>query len=395
LNLWVEVSEEKLIGNFRVLQRELADASTASDAPALLAVVKANAYGHGARVCAPMLARAGVEWLGVTDAAEGLAVSEACRDTGVPRPQVLVMSGLARDEAPGIVADGLTPVLWNVEQLEWLTAAAAQADAPVPVHVEIDTGMGRQGALPGPELANVLNRIAAEPRIRLDGVFTHFASTEVAEAAQTREQRLRFEHALDQAQAAGARPRWVHAGNSSTIDNAAGGDIAWVAAMAARMGAHAMVRSGLALYGYCLPIEAATLHDRGRVADRLRGVMTWKTRVMALRDLAAGATVGYNGTFVASQAMRLAVLPVGYADGLRRELSSSTIHPGGWVMLRGQRAPIIGRVSMNLTMVDVTAIPDAAVGGEVTLLGEGITAEDHARLAGTIPYEILCGVRQR
>jgi alanine racemase len=126
--------------------------------------------------------------------------------------------------------------------------------------------------------------------------------------------------------------------------------------------------------------------------------MTWKTRVMDLRDLPVGETVGYNATFTAPAPMRLALLPVGYADGLRRELSGTDMHPGGWVVLytcdgSAHRAPIVGRVTMNLTMVDVTAIPGVCVGDEVVLLGDGITAEDHARLASTIPYEILCGVR--
>jgi alanine racemase len=121
--------------------------------------------------------------------------------------------------------------------------------------------------------------------------------------------------------------------------------------------------------------------------------MSWKTRVIGIREIGPGATVGYNGTFTADRPMRLALLPAGYADGLRRELSAADTRPGGWVILHEQRAPIVGRVSMNLTVVDVTAIPQTAVGDEALLLGDGITADDHARLAGTIAYEILCGVR--
>ena len=157
-----------------------------------------------------------------------------------------------------------------------------------------------------------------------------------------------------------------------------------------------MVRSGLGLYGYCLPVEREngfTGVAEGQVQSRLRPVMTWKTRVIGVRDVEAGATVGYNGTFVAPQQMRLALLPIGYADGLRRELSGTSAHPGGWMMVCGQRAPIIGRVSMNLTIVDVTGLAGVAVGDEAVALGDGVTADDHARLAGTIPYEIVCGVR--
>jgi alanine racemase len=157
-----------------------------------------------------------------------------------------------------------------------------------------------------------------------------------------------------------------------------------------------MVRSGLGLYGYSLPIE----NEQGfagpaseHACSHVRPVMTWKTRVTGLREVEPGTQIGYNGTFTAQRPMRLALLPVGYADGLRRALSSTNEHTGGWVIIAGQRGPIVGRVSMNLTTVDVTDIPNIAIGDEAILLGEGVTAEDHASLAGTIPYEILCGVR--
>jgi len=151
-----------------------------------------------------------------------------------------------------------------------------------------------------------------------------------------------------------------------------------------------MVRSGLGLYGYCLPIEGEAV---AHVRDGLLPVMTWKTRVIGVRDVCRGETVGYNATFTAERPMRLALLPVGYADGLRRELSGPNGAPGGWMMVRGQCAAIVGRVSMNLTVVDVSRIADVAVGDEVVVLGDGVTADDHARLARTIAYEIVCGVR--
>jgi alanine racemase len=154
-----------------------------------------------------------------------------------------------------------------------------------------------------------------------------------------------------------------------------------------------MVRSGIALYGYCLPIEPEDAAVEAKVRCGLKPVMCWKTRVMGLREVQAGATVGYNAIYMAARPMRLALLPVGYADGLRRELSGSNARAGGWVMVKGQRAAIVGRVSMNLTVVDVTEIPGVAVGDEVVVLGDGVTADDHARLADTIAYEIVCGVR--
>jgi alanine racemase len=189
-------------------------------------------------------------------------------------------------------------------------------------------------------------------------------------------------------------PAWIHAGNSSTVDNSAvtehdRGSLIWLRGVAEGIGARAMVRAGLALYGYCLPVEGG----RALVRPELQPVMAWKTRVIGVREIEAGDTVGYNAIFTAQRPMRLALLPVGYADGLRRELSASDAASGGWVMVGGQRAMIVGRISMNLTMVDVTEIASVSVGDEVVLLGDGVTADDHARLARTISYEIVCGMR--
>jgi alanine racemase len=229
---------------------------------------------------------------------------------------------------------------------------------------------------------------------------THFASAEVAGSHQTREQQARFEQAVQQVAASGLRPELMSAGNTSTVDNPVADEsgnslIPWLKLLAGQTNARAMVRTGLGLYGYSLPIERETgLSGTAApaVRPRLKPVMTWKARVIGRREIAAGTLVGYGGTFTAERPMRLALLPVGYADGLRRELSSGA-GKSGWVMLRGKRAPIVGRVSMNLTVVDVTEIPGVAVGDEAVVLGADITAEDHAQLAETIPYEILCGVK--
>jgi alanine racemase len=381
---WVEISEERLVANYEALAR------AAGAGVAVLAVLKANAYGHGAELCAPVLARA--EWFGVADVAEGVAVRAALTAAGVNRqPRILVMCGLLAEDAHDVVRHKLTPVVWNRQQMEWLAAAAERlgmGDA-FPVHLEVDTGMARQGVPAGPELEQVLAWLAGQRTLRLDGVATHFACAEVPGALMTVEQRKRFEQALRAVSEARLRPEWVHAGSSSTIDNLADANLAWLRGVADAAGARAMVRPGIGLYGYCLPIEGTRSH----VCDELKPVMTWKTRVMSLQDLNPGDTVGYNATFVAQRPMRLAVLPVGYSDGLRRELSGSNDSAGGWVMVRGQRAAIVGRVSMNLTVVDVTKIPEVVVGDEVVLLGEGVTADDHARLAHTISYEILCGVK--
>jgi alanine racemase len=385
---WVEVSERRLTENYRLLREAAGDT-------AVLAVVKANAYGHGAAVCAPVLVMAGAEWLGVTDVAEGAAVRAALEVAGVARreqPGILVMSGLLREDAEEVVRLGLVPVVWVREQMEWLAEAAERLGmGPVAVHVEIDTGMARQGVAPGKDLEQLLGWVRGEPGIRVDGVMTHFASSEVAGSAQTALQRRRFEEAIGAVRAAALRPSWVHAGNSSTVDNQGEeGNLDWLRGLAASVGGQSMVRTGIGLYGYCLPIEGAGLSE---VRQELQPVMTWKTRVTGVREVEAGETVGYNGIFAAESPMRLALLPVGYADGLRRELSASNARAGGWAMVRGMRAPIVGRVSMNLTIVDVSRIEGIELGDEVVVLGDGVTAEDHSRLAGTIAYEIVCGVR--
>ena len=420
VKIWTEVSEERLAGNFAALQGLLSEGQLLTgEATSLLAVVKANAYGHGIEPCAAVLAAAGAEWLGVTDAQEGARVRAALRpaeayrqgdpasrkrDAGHPvQPQILVMLGTTGlpDEADCIVRNRLTAVVWDREHVMRLAEAALAAgdDEPVQVHLEVDSGMSRQGVEPGGALEAVLRAIAEEPLVMLDGVFTHFASTEVAGSAQTEAQQGSFELAIKQVTASGMRSQWVHVGNSSYIDNSnpdADGELrtslGWLREVAVRVGARSMVRSGLGLYGYLLPIEGA---GESLASAKVQSVMTWKTRVIAVREVQTGAAIGYNETFVAETPMRLALLPVGYADGLRRELSATNAKAGGWVMIRGERAPIVGRVSMNLTTVDVSGIAGLSEGDEVVLLGDGVTADDHARIAGTIAYEILCGIRTR
>jgi alanine racemase len=330
----------------------------------------------------------------VASASEGARARSALGEAGIARkdqPAILVMCGFLQQDVEAIAEHALTPVVWTPEQVGWLEGTG------LAVHVEVDTGMARQGVHPGDELDDLLDELTASG-LTLDGIFTHFCAAEAAHSVLTQTQQRRFEAAIAQVSAQGLTPRWVHAGSSSSVDNPAQSS-PWLVNLANSVDARAMVRCGIALYGYCSPItgaDAASVPSKLRPA--LRPVMTWKTRVLSLRDLAAGETVGYNATFTAPAPMRLAMLPVGYADGLRRQLSGSDARPGGWVILHSrdgsaQRAPIAGRVTMNLTMVDVTAIPGVHIGDEVVVLGDGITADDHARLAATIPYEILCAVR--
>ncbi len=225
-------------------------------------------------------------------------------------------------------------------------------------------------------------------------MLTHFSSAECVDDPQNPRQAAAFLAAVRQVRDAGDRPTLVHAGNTSGVDT---GLDPWLTTAQASFGATPITRAGLALYGHALPLTGSA-QPHLHLAD-LEPALTWKTRVSSLRTVLAGATVGYNATFVAPHPMRLALLPVGYADGFRRALSSTSTEPGASVLIRGQRAPLVGRVSMDLSVADVTAIPAAALGDEVVLLGrqgtERIQPEDHAALAGTSVYEILCGIGAR
>jgi alanine racemase len=385
--LWAEVSSDRLLGNYRKLRRM---AGSEAD---LIPVVKANAYGHDVLACAPLLAAAGAEWLGVTSAQEGAAVRAVC-----PQPRILLMAGIFRGEADTVIDQGLTPVVWEHWHLDLLEQAAAARSMPpqsLAVHLEIDTGMSRQGLRvvgqnASPQAASLLHRFHPGSRLRLEGLMTHFSTAESISTIRPNPQLASLETALELVLGRGLQPQWLHAGNSSSI--VAGPDRHALMEMAARMGARLMLRPGLALYGY---LDRITQDGRSWEGDPgFAPVLAWKTEVASLRTLSAGETAGYGDTFKASTDTRLALLPVGYADGLNRLLSNR-----GHVLIRGHEAPISGRISMDQTMVDVTAIPNAAIGDEVVLLGtqgqHAVSAWDMADLAATIPWEVLCAISSR
>jgi len=380
LKSWIEISAVRLAENLRAVQ------SAVGSQVEVVPVVKANGYGHNASSVAPILVKAGAKWLGVDDAEEGARVREALQENST---RLLVMCGMELEDAPLMAQHGLTPVVWTVEHVAAMEKAARSVGHRLAVHLEIDTGMARQGATlesgTGVELDKVLERLAASRWVSCEGVMSHLSSSEVSGSEITVAQREKFAAALERVAAVGVKPEFVHLGNSSAVDEAS--TTPWVRDAAKKMHARAMVRPGLAIYGDCLSTE----NKQGTLIARLKPVMTWKTNVIGLREIEPGTTVGYGATFVAKAPMRLALLPVGYADGFRREASSGV--GDGWVRIAGSKASVVGRVSMNLTVVDVTEIPAATVGSEAVVLGEGVTADDHARWAGTIPYEILCGVR--
>lgn len=369
--IWAEISRGRLLHNYRWL-RGLAGPETE-----LLAVVKANAYGHGMSDCAPVLARDGCRWFGVTCVEEGAALRHAC-----PEARILILSGLWRQEAETAIEHRLTPVVWDPSQLDWLEAAAQDnklAAGQVAVHLEIDTGMSRQGAAPE-DLESLLGRFAPASPLRLEAVMTHFHSPENEVA--TRDQERWLARAVEAVAARGLRPEFLSAGSSAAALQQDGSRIA---ALARKVGARRMMRPGIALYGY--------RPNPGSGAP-LQPVLAWKTRVVSLRTIEPGTAVGYDATFIASRKNRVALLPMGYADGLNRLLSNR-----GSVLVRGQRAPIAGRISMDHTVVDVTDTPGVERGDEVVLIGEQgadrITADELATATDTIPYEVLCAISAR
>ena len=377
--VWAEVSRHRLLTNFAQL-RQAAGASCD-----LMAVVKANAYGHDVLQCAPLLANAGASWLGVTSAEEGAAVRSVC-----PEPRILLMSGIFAGEAEMIIDQGLTPVVWESWQIDLLESAASQrgmAAGSLAVHLEIDTGMARQGVRDD----TLLGRFHAGSCLRLEGVMTHFCAPENFSSTQPNPQVATMAQALSSLLARGLRPQWLHAGNSSTL--VAGEDRQTLLGMASAAGMRLMVRPGLALYGY---LDRFTRDGVGWSSPEqgIAPVLSWKTRVTSLRTLQFGETAGYGRTFTAKRETRLALLPVGYADGWNRLLSNR-----GRVLIRGQEAPVAGRVSMDQTIVDVTGIPQAAIGDEAVLLGSqagrSVDAWDLADLCGTIPWEVLCAISHR
>ncbi len=369
---WAEVSLSALADNFHAVQQHVGQGVT------ICAVVKADGYGHGAVECARALESEGAQWLGVTDAAEG----HALRGAGVGA-RILLMTGIWKGEEDGIVAQNLTPTIWEPWHIESLERAARKRQSALLVHLKLDTGMNRLGA-PPEALPRLCEMLSACQHLSVEGVGTHFASAEVLDAEDARRQMKRFDEGLAVLQNHGLHPPLVHMGNS--------------AAMSARPDTwKTMVRPGIALYGYSLEF---TRGGATAAIDELplRPVLSWKTRVLTVKEVAAGQAVGYMGTFVTKAPSRIAVLPGGYADGYPRLLSNRAR-----VIVGGEYAPVVGRVSMDLTIVDVSHIAGVAVGDEVILIGQGVgkasgktvDAVELARLCETVPYEILCGLSQR
>ena len=383
---WVEISTSSFEHNFRFL------ASLAAPHAELLAIVKADAYGHGLSLCAPAAVRADARWLGVTSVEEAIAARALCLG-----PRLLVISGAFPGQGADVIRHRLTPVVWEswqLDELESAAHAAGLAAASLPVHLEIDTGMSRQGAsIDG--LPHLLKRFISPTPLKLEGVMTHLFAADEANGLITGEQFALLNKALDHVASAGLHPEWLNVGNSAAL---LAGQSSAIAELAARHQMKSLIRPGLALYGLTPHYDQALALSEPptliEARQQLQPVLTWKSRVVTVRSVPAGTAVGYNGTFVATEPMRLALIAAGYADGLDRRLGNRFR-----LLVRGQRAPLVGRISMDQAVLDVTEIPGVEAGDEVVILGtqgdETVTAFDHAEASGTIPWEVFTRIGSR
>lgn len=358
---WLEIDLGAIRGNLRQLRAIAGPAG-------VMAVVKANAYGHGAVPVSQAAVAAGAAWLGVARVDEGLAL----RAAGLDAP-VLVLGYTPPVLAPEAIGHALRLTVFDVETARAYAAAALAQGREVVVHVKVDSGMGRLGVLPG-EARALFQALAVLEGLRVEGVFTHLAASDMADPTFTQQQLATYDGVLDALSEAGLRPPLVHAANSA-------GTLAYPAAR------YDLVRSGIALYG----LDPS---DEVPCPQGFRPALTWKTGVAQVKTLPAGHGISYGPEYVTSAPETVAVLPVGYADGFRRVPKNVNE-----VLIAGRRAPVRGRVCMDQMVVGVNDIPGVRAGDEVVLLGtQGearISAEALARRWGTINYEVTSGVMAR
>ncbi|HKN73926.1 MAG TPA: alanine racemase [Candidatus Acidoferrum sp.] len=383
--VWAEVDLGALAENFRAIRKFVNPPQEKRKTPRkILCIVKGNGYGHGGPQVAKALEKAGSDWFGVTCTEEGIAVREA----GVRKP-VLVLTSFWPGEESRLIEYDLTAVIHRCEQLKQLDRAAARSGRSasrknVSFHLKMDTGMNRLGIAPG-DVECFAGQLAKCKHLELGGVFTHFASSEVLTntrvGEQTRLQEERFYAALDRLRALGIDPGIVHLANS--------------AAIATRPETWAdMVRPGAILYGYHPGYDPVEQRPEIEARLALKSVMSLRTRIINIRSIPEGAGVGYNETFIAKRPTRIAVLAAGYGDGIHRSLGNRSS-----VLVRGTLAPIVGIISMDVTMIDVTDVPGAELGDVVTIYGSDgehvRPANVIARSIGTVTSDLLCAVSQR
>lgn len=370
---WAEINLDALAANFHIVRHKVGPGVN------VMAVVKANAYGHGAVECARRLEREGAGWFGVALPEEGIEL----RSAGITKP-VLCLAGFWAGQAAACIQQNLVPVVYRLDLLEAFDRAARERGVVADVHVKVDTGMGRLGVR-FDEVAEFANALKSFPNIRVDGLMTHFAAADESSCETlTRDQIQRFESAVVAFRQHGFVPAHRHLANSAGIfshpevfESPNGQTVT------------NMARPGGVLYGLWRDILAPD--DRNQ---KFQPVMSLHSRITLLKWVPPGETVGYGCTFEASRKTLVATIPIGYDDGYMRSLSNR-----GHVIIRGVYATVIGRISMDLTLVDVTTVPGVQLDDEVIFMGHdarlAVTAEDIAKTAGTLSYEVTCGIGMR
>ncbi len=332
----------------------------------VMAIVKANAYGHGAVPVAQACLRAGATWLGVARPEEALELRRA----GITEP-VLLLGYTAPGRYEEAIANRVSLTVWSAEQVQIASDAAMKIGETARLHIKVDSGMSRLG-LPPEDALELAKTVGQTEGVSLEGLFTHFAKADEADPTPTDLQERRFRLALDAVEAAGLRPPLVHAANSA-------------ASLTRPSAWFNLVRTGIAIYGLYPSGECPLPAD-------FRPALAWKAVLSQVKALPPGRGVSYGHMHITQGEERIGTVPVGYADGFRRIL-------GNWALVGGRRVPVVGRVCMDQIMLQLDAVPEAQAGDEVVLIGaqgdERITAEEVAQRWGTINYEVTCGLAAR
>jgi alanine racemase len=361
--VWSEVDLAQLRRNLAAIRGCLASPDVE-----VLAVVKADAYGHGMKAVAKTLAAERVGFFGVATLEEALELRKVC-----PRQRILVLGGSRAAQAALFIKAGITPTLSSSEDVKAFEKARRDARGRFPVHVKIDTGMGRLGVWHG-EAPRFFSALKHSPSVSMEGIYTHFSSADLEDPGFTEKQLALFNRAVGAARSAGFAPRYVHAANSMGL-------------LRFKNAHFNLVRPGIILYGLN-PARGPEL------PEGIRPILSLKTRISFLKEVSRGRTISYGATFAARGRTRIATLPVGYSHGYRVGLSNRA-----FVAVRGRRCPVVGRVTMDQTLVDVGRLPSVRRWDEVTLIGKDrsvrISAEELAQISGTIPYEIVCSIHSR
>jgi alanine racemase len=369
--VWAEISLEAILHNLRVIRKQVGASRK------ILAVVKSNAYGLGAVPVARALQKAGTEWFGVTCANEGVELREA----GI-RKRILILTGFWPGEEKRLIQNNLTPTVTRVDDLGHLerSAKTAGGKSRLRFHLKINTGMNRLG-IAANEVDCFARTLASCKHIALEGTFTHFASAEDFTAQQTNDQEKIFLSCLERLRALGISPGIVHMANSGAI--------------CARPSTWSdMVRPGAILYGYYQSFDPPQKKQEVMGQMALRPSLSLRARIISLRNVPVGEGVGYAARFVTKRPSRIAVINAGYADGVVRALTNR-----GWALVRGRRVPLVGTISMDLTTLDLTDVPEAVLGDVVTIYGKdgdaSIEVSEVAHEIGTVTSDLLCALGRR